>query len=64
MKDVDVFPVIVISLILLCLTAICAGGCGVTTGRNDTRNEAVRVGVAEYYINQYNEKDFRWITNR
>jgi hypothetical protein len=33
-------------------------------GERCARNEAVKAGVAEYYLDDHHSKQFRWRTNR
>ena len=59
MKNEDNMPPLVV-LILLFLAAFCAYMAGSGSAASDFRNEAVKHGAAEYYLDANNEKQFRW----
>lgn len=46
-----------LGVLFICVIAFFAGG---IAGKREERNEAVRRGFAEYYLDKKHKKQFRW----
>lgn len=55
--DLDLFLMAIVAVFCFCL----GGFAGKASERQESRAEAVKAGVAEYYLDKDNNKQFRYI---